>query len=1034
MEKARKKINIVSLIVNFLCMIVLGVGLIVGNVVAFQNEGAIDAVLTPAKVDNESLEVSSANGQAMSRRIMEEGSVLLKNNGTLPLSGDVSKVNVFGWASIDWLYGSGGSPASGQVTPETGNGPEHFAKNIDLYDALDEAGILYNTRLYDMYHEYYKPIYIGEKHRNDKLGEAEMLKEPKITDKKYYSDDLLSYSKDFSDTALVVITRFSAEGMELQRNRQVKDGPGAANDSSRHMLEISTEEEALLKYTVNNYENVVVIMQTTNSFECGFLETIKSDDGENEIDACLVVGFTGTKGAVVIPQLLYGESTPSGKLADTFAYDLYSAPANAWTNCTGYTDQAGTKYYDYVEGIYVGYKWYETADAEGLWSAENGYAKGYDSVVQFPFGFGMSYTTFDWKVDDIKLVTETQGAEGVETTKTSVDPKAATIGVTDKTKIEFTVTVTNTGDTYAGRDVVEIYVTPPYTEGGIEKSSVSLMNYAKSNVLAPGSSETITVLIDMYDAASYDCYDLNKNDFKGWELEKGDYAITLRTDSHTVKELTYKDSEQAGTFNFNVAETIKIEKDPVTGKTVKNLFTGADAVDTASIDGNSKDGSFQANIPWFTRTNFTKPADFESLRTARVKRAVTPEAAGYRWLGTSAKNNCNEWDAATTDVFGNPVDQTKPVWGVNHGLKLADNTGKLTELGEKLGEDYNAEEWKQVLEQVTVAEFRAMTDNYYGSPVMASVGKPKLVDLDGPAQIKSFVEGPRGTGYPTMVVIAQTWNPKLAYEFGKSFGDDMVSVGVTGLWGWAMDCHRTSWFGRNHESPSECAQLAGTMIANAVKGCNTRGRITYIKHFALYTASAFDNQIWLTEQALRETYLKAFRKAFVDGQSLGCMVSYSGLGAEHSETTEGMISGVLRGEWAFNGAITTDWEGEYIDQGMRNGVNFAMGAFLDWSKHGMDKQDLTYDETSTGRLQNRMKESVHQVLYSWLRADYNARTYVPEEGETFLSSNTILMWCWWKPLIYTLDAIGGIAIAGWAAIVLIGAFMPDKKERKGGQD
>ena len=1000
--------KIVKLIINFVLIAIIIAALSVGTWIMYRYEQEVNTFLSPPIVDYDALSVSSESGQEMSRRIMTEGAVMLKNNGALPLDYSTDKkVNVFGWRSIDWIYGSEGKNASGGVSPETDN----FEENIDIYKALNKYGIDYNTRLYDMYYDYLEPDHQSANLKGVHIDALTPLKEPGMS---YYSSELLEYSETYSETAIVVIGRMAGEGMNA-KEVQEKKGAGTVTDYNRHYLEISTEEEALLKYCGETYENVIVLMNVSNAFEMGFLETIPG------IDACLYIGFTGTRAAQALPGLLYGDTSPSGRTVDTFAYDLFTNPANVFTGGLNYTDY-DRSYADYVENIYVGYKWYETAYAEGIWddytrTGENGeQLTGYDAVVQFPLGYGMSYNEYSWEVGDITFVETVKNEDGT----TSENEIAASVGdaFTDKVKIKIPVTVTNDGK-YPGRDVVEVYVTPPYygheEESAIEKPAVTLAGFGKTNELQPGASETIEIVIDPYDFASYDCYDRNGNEFKGWELEHGEYVFSLRTDAHTVKDVKYNNAEQSGNFIFNVATDITIPLDPVTGKKVGNLFTGKDAVDITPLDaGDKKDSSYvNPNIPWFTRTDFMHPDEFAENYKAR------PVSEGANISGYDF-SRADTWDNAKTDEFGNPIPTENPTWGEDNGYMLADDVGNITEIGRQLGADYDDPKWGEVLDQLEMSEVINMINGYYGTKALASVGKPALADYDGPAQIKGFTTAPRGTGYPTMVVIAATWNDKLAYEFGKAFGDDMKGVSVYGVWGWAIDCHRTAWFGRNHESPSEDAMLAGTIISNAVRGLNTRGRYCFIKHFALYGYGG--DSIWVTEQAFRENYLRSFRKAFVDGGALGAMTTYQGIGAEHSETTIALLTGVLRGEWDFKGAITTDYIGNdvYCDAIIRAGGDLGMGVTL----------QRTYNTSSSARVQHMIREVAHHVLYMWLHADYNEQQYLlnPDDGDTFVSSTAINSWVWWKPFITTVDFCAGVLCAMWAGLVLVSFFLKKKKQ------
>lgn len=994
-----KKKGILKLALNSFFALLVCAAVIVGNVVMYTFENQINSQLAPPITDSEELEATSANGQALSARLMEEGATLLRNeNNVLPLDRQQDKkVNVFGWRSIDWIYGSEGKNASGGTVPENNK----IEENIDIYKALNDYGVLYNEKLRQAYFSFRKPDLQSADLKGVAISELTPLCEPDIDDKKYYGDDLLSSAKEYSSVAIVVIGRMAGEAMNAELTQE-KRGPTGTVDSTRHYLEISTEEEKLLKYVGANYEKVIVLLNVANPFECGFLEEIPG------LDACVYLGFTGTRAVSVLPKLLYGETSFSGHTVDTFAYDMFTNPANVWSELR-YTDYSIGQYEDYVEGVYVGYRWYETADKEAIWkdykrTIPAGKLTGYNAVVQYPFGYGLSYNDYTWTIGDVSV------APGSD--------------IDDKTVIEIPVKVKNNGK-IPGREVVAAYVTVPYTPGGIEKSYVSLVAFTKTETINPGMEIEVTLTIKSSDFRSYDCYDKNNNGFKGYEIEKGNYEVKLMTDSHTVKKVDYKGAEQDAVFNYNVKETIKMPTDPVTGQTVKNLFTGEDAVDKTPIDADSKDGSFKANIPYLTRENFMKPSEFNEKHVARKATPIVTAGGGYK------ADRAKSWDNADVDVFGEPVNKEPVTWGKNNGLKLAKyNGGKITtevsEFGEKLGKDYNAPEWNDLLDQLTIGDVLYLTNQYYGTKEVASIGKPPLPDLDGPSQIASFIERrSHGTGYPSMVTIASSWNPKLAYEFGKSFGDDMKSIGIYGVWGWAIDSHRSAFFGRNHESPSEDPMLAGTIIAQAVKGLNTRGRYSFIKHFALFGRGGQNK--WLSEQAFREIHLEAFRKAFVEGGALGCMTTYQGVGGEHSETTEALLTGVLRKEWNFKGAVTTDYIGGndfYCDAIIRSGGNYGMGVSLGTIS------GVSYNTSSSLRLQNRLRDVAHEMLYTWLRADYNEKEYLknPDKDDKYISSSSIASWVWWKPFLTCVDVVAFTACGLWIGLVALNVFTTDDKK------
>jgi beta-glucosidase len=490
---------------------------------------------------------------------------------------------------------------------------------------------------------------------------------------------------------------------------------------------------------------------------------------------------------------------------------------------------------------------------------------------------------------------------------------------------------------------------------------------------------------------------------------------------------TVLDTGKSAEIKFDVSETIKITHDKYTGQVVKNLFTGEDAIDAMSIDGKTAD--YDPGIPFLTREGFMS---LEDIWTSHVARAVTPGANFNPHDQAYIQGWVDEWSKATVDAFGNPVENGNVIWGANNGLKLYEN-GIITELGKKLGEDYNAEEWQALLDQLTIDECVELINFYYtATDAIDSIGMVATNDYDGPAQIKGFTDStPRGTGYPGMTVLAASWNQELAYKFGQSFGDDMKSVGVNGLWGWAIDTHRTAFFSRNHESPSEDSILAGYTVMNAVQGLNTRGRYCFLKHFAVYDCGQNSDlrgqrqtSYWLTEQSLREVQLRAFYKPFVNGGALGAMTTYRGIGAEASETTEALIGGVLRGEWQFKGAITTDYTSfnTASETLLRIGGNLAMGNQL----------IVAYKSTEDPRFQNRLKEAMHEVIYMWLRADYNERDYKAkiESGEIkedVLSSTSVNSWQWWRPAIKAINVFAIVTLSTWGLFTVINLVDPRRR-------
>lgn len=992
-------------------IIALIVAVIVGTNVAYSWQLQISAYLCPPITDDKATSVTQAKSKELSKQIELEGATLLKNaDNVLPLSKtEDKKVNVFGFGSVDWSYGALGAPTSGRVMPETGNANDL----VDFLKSLTRYGVSYNTALPEFYKNFCHPL---NGIMPDATGNAvtlyvsEILKlrEPPMN---VYPKTLLEQAEEYSDVAIVVISRSAYENTDAT-NFQWKGGPGQTTDNDRHYLEISTEEEELLKYVGSHYEKTIVLINSGSLMECSFMETIPG------LDACVYVGFTGTVGATSIPKLLYGGTSFSGKLVDSLPYSFDYSPASwgKWFGSYAYEHKTEEQEEgnDYIEGIYVGYKWYETASHEGVYdSVDNtslygANAKGYYGIMQYPFGFGLTYTDFEWTVKSVK---------SFDSEKELTDNK-----INENTTFEIVVNVKNIGEV-AGKDVVEAYVTVPYTKGGIEKSYVSLVGYAKTETIAPGSEQEVTVKIDAYDFISYDCYDKNNNGFKGYELEAGDYQIKLQTDSHNIKEaiLPGKTAAEAAIFTFNVAETIKLATDKYTGAEVKNLFTGDDAIDGFSLDGIESD--YNANIPWMTRADFKDGYQIPE-RTDAVK---------YRALSNGAKNvyyyseeKAAAWDNATVDEFGNAVDQTKPTWGAKNGVTVYEEP-KATEYGLELGnpENYDNDElWNKVLDQITYQEaVTVIGPANSGNAKIDSIGKPRLFCYDSIIQVRGFATTPRGTGNTSTTILAMCWNEKLAYDYATSFANEMSSLGVHGIFGPGANLHRSPFGGRNYEYFSEDTFITTKMACTIVRGLQNYGHGVEMKHFALNEQETGREYCatWLSEQTLRETYLKPFQVAVETENLSGMMSSYNRIGAKWTGGSVALLTGVLRKEWGFKGYVDTDWaEGRKssIDEQLRSGGDLGMAKALGTFYL------IDYSQSATsGRLQQNMRLAVKHLLYGWLTTKYQQSVYVPSADETVTTSFSIEPWQWWQPALTALN----VAVYLGCAIWLVALFMPTGK-------
>ena len=945
--------------------VILLVAVLVGTYVLSTMATIIDSFIGAPSGHYSDAEIADTKvkAEALAADVEAEGTVLVQNNdNTLPLAADNKKINVFGWASTAWLGGGSGSGGVSGV-------------NTDLLAALTAYGVAYNTELTDMY----KDFQDGREYTRTLSAWPEQsgcLYEPDINNQTYYTQSMLDNAKSFSDTAVVVIGRLAGEGNDAtkQQYKRTEKGGDIVVDDTRTMLELTTEEENLLNYVGANYAHVVVLINSTNVMELGQIETIPG------IDACLIAGLSGSEGATAVPEVLWGDREPSGRTADTWAYDLTTAasyanagmegvgrysdadslyPADGTTNGnldTPYTYEQ-VSYVDYAEGIYIGYKWYETADAEGYWDAEsNEHGTGYDAVVQYPFGYGLSYTSFDWKVTDAT-------ANGSALTKDG--------NVTVK------VTVTNTGDR-AGKDVVQLYYTAPYTAGGIEKSSVELGAFAKTKELAPGESEEVTLTIPVSDMASYDAYDANHNGFTGYELDAGDYIFTVRHDANA-------------TITCSLPAGVQYAEDTATGNAVSNKFTGSDAIDGVSLDGSDSD----QNITYLTRADFA--GTFPKTNTPT--RAMTDNVKALNlYTADDANGWINDADEAITT-------------GAKNGLKIEDN-GETTDLGFRLGSDFNDPRWDALLDQLTVDEMENLYINAYGGLAeLKSVGKSKSKDADGPAQIGGFTGMGAGTGFPSSSTLAQTWNADLAQEEGRTIGTQALQNGYTGWYAPATNMHRSPFNGRNYEYYSEDSLLSGVICGNTVTGANQAGVYTYVKHFicndgesGIYRDSVYT---WMTEQTLRETYLRPFQMLVEDYDAVGLMSSYNRIGAVWAGGSEALLTGILRDEWGFDGAVITDYcdHHSYMngDQALRAGGSLWMAGFTGG--------EMAFETGSNSYLQ-ALRRATKEALYMYLHVRVTNRDYADSIGDTTAVRHAFTTSVFgWRHLVALIDIVAIVLFA-----------------------
>ena len=865
---------------------------------------------------------TSEEAQALAVEIGEEGIVLLNNDEDLLPLAQGAKLNVFGWASTKPILGGAGSGALNDAYPTT-----------DILTSLADAGIETNAELTKFYSDYQaeRPV-VGM------WAQDWTLPEPNVS---AYSDDLIANAKAFSDTAMVVISRSGGEGADLPANMTaVVDGSyqdgttytagtyddtmneGNDWDEGDHYLQLSNREEEMLKLVCDNFEKVVLVYNGANAFELGFVNDYP------QIKSVLWTAGQGHVGMKALGKIVNGEINPSGKTIDTYVYNMKETPW--WNNFgdfnytnmddfaytsvgfTGTESTATPGFVNYVEGIYVGYKFYETAAAEGVID--------YDKVVQYPFGYGLSYTTFEQKMGEI---TEANG------------------------KISFEVEVKNTGDV-AGKDIVEVYFNPPYKSGGIEKATANLIAFEKTGLIEPGASEKVTLSFNVEDMASYDMKDTG-----GYVLAKGNYIISINSDSHNIIDSkTYK-----------VADTIKYKGD---NKRESDLITAENQFDYAAGD-----------VTYLSRAN--KFANYDAATAAPASFEISEEAK-------STFYNISNYLTAEATAEDEDPNAEPIVTGASNNLKLKD----------MIGLDKDDPQWDAFMDQLTLDEMNAVISlGGYQTNSIDSVGKVRTNDCDGPASINNNFTGVGSIGFPVGVVVAATWNKEIAHSFGDSIGKMANEMDVSGWYAPAMNNHRTAFAGRNFEYYSEDGVLSGYIASEAVKGSQENGVYAYMKHFALNDQEQNRCDMvctWSNEQAIREIYLKPFEMCVKDANCLAVMSSFNYIGNRWAGGSSSLCKTVLRDEWGFEGFVETDYFGVYgymsSDQAIRNGTDLML------VNYPTATNDVQFRDTNGA--QQAMRTAAKNILY----VVANSRAYYPENLNEGMAS--------WKKIMYGADVVVGL--------------------------
>lgn len=806
-----------------------------------------------------------ANAQEVNLKLAEEGFVLLKNeNAALPMNKG-ARISVFSKNSVNLSYGGSGS------------GGFDTSNNKNLYESLNDAGFVTNPTLKRFYESSQSgPVRTAnssdlDNGDNQKIATAE-------TPQSKYTDAVKNSYADYSDAALVVITRIGGEGFDLPRYQGNSEG---AVSPDSHYLELDQNEiDLLTAVTDGTFKRVVVVFNTPSSFEATFLKDSAYAAFADKIDAAVWIGFTGSNGITALGEILNGDVNPSGRLVDTWAADFTKNPSfvNFGTGCLPDTTDKydGGMYYsvDYEEGIYVGYRYYET---RGETDGED----WYNANVVYPFGYGLSYTTFDWTVGDAS-------ASEIE------------LGTT----ITVPVTVKNTGSV-AGKDVVQLYASAPYTLGGIEKAHKVLVGFAKTKLLQPGESETVTVSFDPYSAASYDYRDANSNGFSGYELEAGEYTLYISRNAH--------ESEKA--IALNLAADVQIGTDPTTDSEVVNRYTDSE---------NFLDSDWQLDT-------MLSRADWEGTWP-------TPQTA-QQHAGTDRL-----YEEIRSEEHNNPTDfdsEEYPWFGEEPTLTLRDLLPSAEAEDYEPVVSYDDERWEELMMGCDEEEMIALINNgAYHTLAMENVGLPATIHGDGPSGFTCFMSKEQVNGtcqYVSEPVMASTWNINLMSELGEAIGEEgTIGDKATGqpyssIYAPGVNIHRSPFGGRCSEYFSEDPFISGMMGAAEVQGIQSRGVLPTVKHFVANEQethrSIGGDLSWLSEQALREIYLKPFEYTVKLGETRGIMTSFNRIGTRWTGGDYRLLTEILRNEWGFNGLVICDFN--TIPQYMIPRMMFYAGGSLD---------------------------------------------------------------------------------------------------------
>ena len=914
------------------------------------------------KGDYNSEEERIAAGWELCYQLEAEGAVLLTNNGALPLDAG-TKVSTLSVNSVDLTYGG------------TGSGNVDASKANNLKEALEDSGLVVNPTLWDWYNsdeaaDLMKAI---EKASGESKGESAVLagQAPILEiDPQNYPDDVKNSISSYGDAVIVTFSRVGGEGYDCSF-------PGYKGEANaQNYLELNANERALLQFANDlkdqgKISSIIVLINTSNALEVDFLK-------DYAIDACMWVGGLGIAGTDAVADILAGKANPSGSLVDTYCYDNFTSPAMINFIAQKYMLEDGVSipdaistYMVYQEGIYVGYKYYETRYADAIMGVGNAgdYANKYSNEVAFPFGYGLSYTTFEYS--DMTV------SEGIN----EHGEKCYNISVK----------VTNTGDV-AGKETVQIYLSSPYTQydidNKIEKAAVQLIGFGKTQILEPNASEIVTICVDERDMAAYDAYGAGT-----YILDAGTYFFTAATDSHdaNVNVLAAKGYSVDG--NASLVQTVEYASLDTTtystslnGTKIENQLNSSDPnlyYDTEVIKMLSRN-DWEGTWP---------TGDYKLILTAAMANELDNRYNGklpeYDQIKADFEKKTNrDWDVM-------------PILGQAGELSLYDMFDMDSDNdGIKAAHDYDDPAWDELLKQVTLEELITIGDCFHWRHPVPSVNAPGSRDENGPQGLTVSLFGSglqaEATAFTSEDVMAATFNTELMYKVGVMIGNDCIDAGVSCLYGPGANTHRTPYGGRNFEYYSEDGFLAGEMGGIEVKGILSKGVDVVMKHFALNDSEQerLGQAAWLTEQAAREIYLQAFQKALEEnGGRGGVMTAYTRWGTTWSAANYGLMTGILRNEWGNNSMHITDnmitENCNAIDAIMAGGVT-CFDAMMSYATD--DIKTATEDPVFVNAMVEAMHHNLYTIINSAAMNGVGAETTVIATAPAIIQTITNITW------------------------------------------